>query len=233
MEKQSALPRARRMPRRLVQELTSVLTGRSVRGAFKRGDKLPGESTMMQALGASRPVIREAIPWSKAAGLVATRPGIGTFVLDICSPSGFRIAPATIITLRKVLVAPQGCISLEMESAGRVAYRCCAEQLAAMRAALDAWSESAAHARDAVTSLFQFYLRIACSHGPRHFTHSMTHLCARLTVPTGLGVACLAHDDQPHHLGRPSREHDEIYQASDAARNSLKRLRQAYKAAQG
>lgn len=48
-------------------------------------------------------MVREVISRLQAAGLVETRHCIGTFVCDIPSPSGFRIDPASIVTLSDVL----------------------------------------------------------------------------------------------------------------------------------
>ena len=104
MENQSAPPRARRKHRSLAQELVTELSERIRSGQLKRGDKLPTESAIMEEQGVSRTVVREAISRLQASGLVETRHGIGTFVLDMPSPSGFRIDPATIVTLRDVLL---------------------------------------------------------------------------------------------------------------------------------
>jgi len=48
-------------------------------------------------------VVREVISRLQAAGLVETRHCIGTFACEIPSPSGFRIDPASIVTLSDVL----------------------------------------------------------------------------------------------------------------------------------
>ena len=161
------------------------------------------------------------------------------------SPSGFRIDPATVVTLRDVLAILELRISLEVESAGLAALRRSDEQLAAMRAALDALNESAAHAGDAVASDFAFHLEIALSTGNRYFTDIMTHLGTSIIPRTRLNSARLAHDDQHHYMNRLSREHEEIYEAiarqdSDAARaamrlhltNSRERLRHAHEEAE-
>ncbi len=99
MENQSAALRAPRKRRSLAQELVTVLTEQIRDGQLKRGDKLPTESAIMDTHGVSRTVVREAISRLQAAGQVETRHGIGTFVLDTPSPSGFRIDPATVVTL--------------------------------------------------------------------------------------------------------------------------------------
>ncbi|WPN30948.1 FadR/GntR family transcriptional regulator [Pseudomonas sp. P5_109] len=245
MENLNDTPRLPRKRRSLAQELVTVLSEQIRDGHLKRGDKLPTESAIMDAHGVSRTVVREAISRLQAAGQVETRHGIGTFVLDTPSPSGFRIDPATVVTLRDVLAILELRISLEVESAGLAAQRRSPEQLANMRAALDALNESAAHASDAVASDFAFHLEIALSTGNRYFTDIMTHLGTSIIPRTRLNSARLAHDDQQHYMGRLSREHEEIYDAiarqdSDAARaamrlhltNSRERLRHAHEEAE-
>src|SRR5690606_6447125 len=161
MDNLNTPPRARRKHRSLAQELVTDLSQRIRDGALKRGDKLPTESAIMEEQGVSRTVVREALSRLQAAGLVETRHGIGTFVLDTPSPSGFRIDPATIVTLRDVLAILELRISLEVESAGLAAQRRSEDQLREIRQALDAINDNVAHANDAVSSDFQFHLRIA------------------------------------------------------------------------
>ena len=55
----------------------------------------------MRIIGVSRTVVREAISHMQAAGLVETRHGIGTFVLEPPAPAAtLGIDPNTIITMR-------------------------------------------------------------------------------------------------------------------------------------
>ncbi|MBD9426289.1 MULTISPECIES: FadR/GntR family transcriptional regulator [Pseudomonadaceae] len=243
MEPITTPPRARRKQRSLAQELVSELSQQISDGVFKRGEKLPTESAIMEAQGVSRTVVREAISRLQAAGLVETRHGIGTFVLDTPTP-GFRIDPATVVTLREVISLLELRISLEVESSGLAAARRTPEQLAAMRAALDSFL-SAAHRSDAVASDFQFHLQIAIATGNRYFTDIMTHLGTSIIPRTRLNSARLAHDDEKRYLARLSREHEDIYEAiarqdADAARaamrlhltNSRERLRQAHEEAE-
>lgn len=244
MEPSSSPSRPRRKHRSLAQELVSELSQQISDGVFKRGEKLPTESAIMEAQGVSRTVVREAISRLQAAGLVETRHGIGTFVLDTPSPSGFRIDPATIVTLREVISLLELRISLEVESAGLAAQRRTPEQLAAMREALDSFL-SAAHRSDAVASDFQFHLQIATATDNRYFTDIMTHLGTSIIPRTRLNSARLAHDDEKRYLARLSREHEDIYEAiarqdADGARaamrlhltNSRERLRQAHEEAE-
>jgi GntR family transcriptional repressor for pyruvate dehydrogenase complex len=245
MDNQIPAPRVRRKHRSLAQELVTELSERIRGGQLTRGDKLPTESAIMQEQGVSRTVVREAISRLQASGLVETRHGIGTFVLDTPSPSGFRIDPATIVTLRDVLAILELRISLEVESAGLAAQRRTPEQLAAMRTALDTLIERAQNAADGVSSDFQFHLQIALSTGNRYFVDIMTHLGTSIIPRTRLNSAHLAHDDQQHYMTRLNREHEEIFEAiarqdSDAARaamrlhltNSRERLRHAHEEAE-
>jgi GntR family transcriptional repressor for pyruvate dehydrogenase complex len=239
----SPLPRKR--PRSLAHEVVAELSARIRDGRIKPGDKLPTESAIMAEQGVSRTVVREAISRLQAAGLVETRHGIGTFVLDTPKDGPFRIDPATIVTLRDVLAVLELRISLEVESAGLAAQRRSPEQLQGLRDALDALEESQANGRDAVASDFQFHLRIAEATGNRYFTDIMSHLGASIIPRTRLNSARLAHDDQNHYLARVNREHEDIFDAiargdTDAARaamrlhltNSRERLRRAHESAE-
>ncbi|MGV8843451.1 MAG: FadR/GntR family transcriptional regulator [Pseudomonas sp.] len=245
MDIQNTPPRVRRKHRSLAQELVTELSQRIRDGVIKRGDKLPTESALMEEQGVSRTVVREALSRLQAAGLVETRHGIGTFVLDTPSPSGFRIDPATIVTLRDVLAILELRISLEVESAGLAAQRRSPAQLTAMREALDALMQSVSNAGDAVASDFQFHLLIAEATGNRYFTDIMSHLGTSIIPRTRLNSVRINQDNQQSYLSGLSREHEQIFEAiarqdSDAARaamrlhltNSRERLRQAHEAAE-
>lgn len=245
MTEQQVQARGRRKPRSLAQELVAVLTERIRSGQLKRGDKLPTESQIMAEEGVSRTVVREAISRLQAAGQVETRHGIGTFVLDQPSGGGFRIDPATIVTLREVLAVLELRIALEVESAGLAAQRRSDEALSGMRAALDELNEGVSHASDAVSADFQFHLQIAQASGNHYFADIINHLGTSIIPRTRLNSARLAHDDQPHYMSRLSHEHEAIYEAiarrdSEGAKmamrmhlsNSRERLRQAHEDAE-
>ncbi|MGE7991517.1 FadR/GntR family transcriptional regulator [Pseudomonas sp. NPDC089554] len=245
MTEQQVQARTRRKPRSLAQELVTVLTERIRSGQLKRGDKLPTESQIMAEEGVSRTVVREAISRLQAAGQVETRHGIGTFVLDVSTTGGFRIDPATVVTLREVMSVLELRIALEVESAGLAALRRSDEELAGMRAALDELNEGAAHASDAVSADFLFHLRIAQASGNHYFADIINHLGTSIIPRTRLNSARIAHDDQAHYMSRLSHEHEAIFEAiarrdGEGAKmamrmhlaNSRERLRQAHEAAE-
>lgn len=51
-----------------------------IRDNYKNGDKLPTEKQLMEDLGVSRSVLREALSAIEASGLIATRQGSGRYI---------------------------------------------------------------------------------------------------------------------------------------------------------
>ena len=68
--------------RNLAQGVVAYISDSIRDGSINPGDKLPTESEIMRIQGVSRTVVREAISHMQAAGLVETRHGIGTFVIE-------------------------------------------------------------------------------------------------------------------------------------------------------
>lgn len=58
-------------------ELVALIRG----GRFPVGSRLPGEIHLAEAFGVSRPVVREALGGLRAAGMIESRSGAGTFVI--------------------------------------------------------------------------------------------------------------------------------------------------------
>jgi len=240
-----ALPQAalRRRSRSLAHELVEGI-GAQIQGqVLKPGDKLPTESAIMQAYGVSRTVVREALSRLQAAGVVETRHGIGTFVLEARPAQGFGIDPADIATAVDVMAVLELRISLETESAGLAAQRRSDAQLQEMRAALDAFEANVGGAGDAVSPDLRFHLAIANATGNRYFADIMSHLGSTLIPRTRINSSRVAREDLTQYLRRVNREHEEIYQAiarrdPESARaamrihltNSRERLRRAQEA---
>ena len=240
MDNPNVQPRARQKHRSLAEDLVTELSRRIREGELARAAKLPTESQVMQEHGVSRTVVREAISRLQASGLVETRHGIGTFVRDIPSASGFYIDPDSIVTLHDVLAVLELRISLEVEAAGLACSRRTDQQLQLMRDSLDALNSPAVSVDYAVSADFQFHQQIALATGNRYFTDIMLHLGLSIIPRTRLHSTRHTSDAGPY-LERLSREHEDIYKAivrrdSDAARaamrlhlsNSRERMRKAY-----
>lgn len=236
---------APRRSRSLAHELVESIGARIRSQQLKPGDKLPTESEVMRSFGVSRTVVREAISRMQAAGLVETRHGIGTFVLEPRPGQGFGIDPTDIATAVDVMAVLELRISLETESAGLAAQRRSDAQLAEMRAALDAFEANVGGAGDAISPDFRFHLAIAHATGNRYFADIMSHLGATLIPRARINSSRVAREELPQYLRRVNREHEQIFSAiargdAESARaamrihltNSRERLRRAQEAAQ-
>jgi DNA-binding FadR family transcriptional regulator len=231
--------------RSLTQMLVESMTARIGRREIQPGEKLPTESAIMAEYGVSRTVVREAISRMQAAGLVETRQGVGTFVLERTPQGPFRVDPAELATIEDVIAVLELRIAIEAEAAALAAGRRTDAQLAEMRRALDAFTRSVDSPEETVNPDFEFHLHVAAASGNRHFTDLMTHLGTLIIPRTRINTARFAHEDRTEYLRRVGREHEDIYAAiarrdGDAARaamrthlsNSRERLRRAQESAQ-
>ena len=217
----------RRAPRTLSLGLMESLADRIREGRLPAGAKLPTEAEIMGEFGVSRTVVREAIGRLAAAGLVATRHGVGTFVVGVGDTAAFRVAPQQLETLRDVVAVLELRIGVETEAAALAAQRRTAQNLAVMRTALDTFAQAVEQGGDAVAADFQFHSEIARATQNDHFM--------RLMASLGTGViprARLAADTPPtperlEYLKRVNAEHESIYDAvsagdPDAARAAMR-----------
>ncbi|AKJ31091.1 FadR/GntR family transcriptional regulator [Caldimonas brevitalea] len=209
----SIAPTSRRRPRTLALELVESLGDRVRDGRLPQGAKLPTEAAIMEEFGVSRTVVREAISKLQAAGLVETRHGIGTFVVGLGDSGVFRIAPEQVATLRDVIAVLELRIGIETESAALAAQRRTPENLAAMRAALHAFSAAIEQGRDAVGPDFQFHLEIARATQNSHFTDIMATLGATIIPRARLEPAPVMSDERRAYLRRVNGEHESILDA--------------------
>lgn len=225
--------------RNLAQGVVAHIAGQIQNGEIAPGDKLPTESEIMRIEGVSRTVVREAISHMQAAGMVETRHGIGTFVLEP-STSRLGIDPGTVVTMRDVLAILELRISLETEAAGLAASRRSEAQAAALRVALDHFQSCSSGDGDTVAADVQFHLLIAQASGNRYFHDILSHLGTNIIPRARVNSARFARDEPSAYLERVNREHEDILNAivrqdPESARaamrthlsNSRERLRRA------
>jgi GntR family transcriptional regulator, transcriptional repressor for pyruvate dehydrogenase complex len=170
----------------------------------------------MEEFGVSRTVVREAISKLQASGLVATRHGVGTFVVGLGDAAPFRIPPEQLGTLRDVIAVLELRIGVETEAAALAAQRRTPENLAAMRAALAAFVLALEEGRDAVGPDFQFHLEIARATQNRHFAELMNSLGAQIIPRARLQTAEPLTPERRDYLRRVNGEHDSILDAISA-----------------
>jgi GntR family transcriptional repressor for pyruvate dehydrogenase complex len=220
-------PARPRRARSLAEEVVDSLTRAIRAGRPRSGHKLPSEAEIMAAHGVSRTVVREALSRLQAAGLVETRHGIGTFVLDARQPTNFRIEPQELETLVDVLALLELRMSLEAEAAALAAQRRTAPQLAAIRRALAEFEASITPDGDAVGPDFQFHLEVARATQNSHFAELMGTLGGMMIPRARLESAEPVTPQRLAYLRGVNAEHQGIYDAisrqdADAARAAMR-----------
>ena len=202
-----------RKPRNLAQGVVEQISSSIRQGLLKPGEKLPTESSMMAQHGVSRTVVREAISHLQASGLVQTRHGIGTFVLEPPPQSGLGIDAESILTLRDVLSILELRIGVETETAGLAAARRSDEQVRELGLALGEMHEAMAVGRSAAEADKRFHLLIAQATGNRYFVDILGQLGNAIIPRARLNTVELEQDKPANFNERVSREHDDIYRA--------------------
>ena len=84
---------------RLSARVAETLLGKIHEGELAAGARLPSEDALAKHFGVSRTVIREAMASLRAGGAIATRHGIGAFVLGAAKSAS---PPADALTLQSV-----------------------------------------------------------------------------------------------------------------------------------
>ena len=169
----------------------------------------------------------ESLSKLQASGLVQTRHGIGTFVIENPNAGNFRIAAADFATVADVISVLELRISLETEAAGLAAQRRSGDNLATMAAALRNFQDSIRVDSDAVPSDFQFHMEVARATGNRHFTDLMTYLGTMIIPRTRVNTPQADPEGRLSYLQRVHGEHESIYNAilnqdADAARAAMR-----------
>ncbi len=203
----------RRRPRTLALELVERFSDRIRAGQLQPGDKLPTEAAIMGEFEVSRTVVREAISKLQAAGLVETRHGIGTFVLGPGDGPSFKITPDQFSTLQDVIAVLELRIGLETEAAGLAAQRRSADNLTALRKALDAVIAAVEAGQDSVAADFQFHLEIARATQNSHFAELMSTLGAQIIPRARLEPVADMSAERLAYMRRVNAEHESILDA--------------------
>lgn len=207
----------------LANDLVAELTRRILAGSILPGEKMPSESMIVREHGVSRTVVREAISKLQAAGLVETRHGIGTFVLEQHQREGFRLKSDTALSIRGVLELRMG---LETQAAALAARRRSDAQLAAMREALDDYQRAQGQPEATVAADIRFHRLIAEATGNAYFTEVIYHLGSSMIPRTRIQPEEQGTTDLTLLARSAIAEHEAIFHAlrrqdADAARAAM------------
>jgi GntR family transcriptional repressor for pyruvate dehydrogenase complex len=145
---------------RLADQVADMLTEEIRSGRLGEGDRLPTEVQLVEQLGVSRTVVREAVSRLRSTGLVEPRQGSGVFVKAAgAQPLSFE--PAMTATKGRVLQIAEVRRALEAEAAALAAVRHTPEDLAAIWAAAERLDAAVAAGGDGVAEDLAFHLSIA------------------------------------------------------------------------
>jgi DNA-binding FadR family transcriptional regulator len=149
----------RRLYRQIADQITRLIDSRE----FAVGSKLPAERELSEALGVSRPSLREALIALEVEGLVEVRGGSGVFVLERRAPARREMGgavpspgPFDIIRARWII---------ESECAYLAATNATPEQLQRMKSALGLMQEHGSKRFEATAADERFHLTLAEASG--------------------------------------------------------------------
>lgn len=163
-------------------EIAERLAEQIVGGRLAPGAKLPSEQEMMQAMGVSRTVVREAVAALRARGLVTTRQGAGAFVSNDPQHQSYMIDPEGLGSLSSVIEVMELRMAVEAEAAAIAAERATAAQLKTIRQAQRLFSKAAARGERGVNEDFAFHDAIAVATQNSRFIEFL-HFLGRLIIP--------------------------------------------------
>lgn len=168
--------------RSLVVEIGQRIAADIAAGRLCPGEQLPTEQAMMDAMGVSRTVIREAVAALRAEGLVQTRQGIGSFVATVPTQALFRIEPGQTASLADALHIMELRTAVETEAAGLAAERATPSQRLAIHTALAAIDAAIDRGEAAVNEDFAFHAVITDATGNPQFRRFLDFL-GRFIIP--------------------------------------------------
>ena len=142
-----------------------------IRGEFPESRKLPSETALAEAIGVSRPVVRQALAMLRGDGVVASRQGSGSYVIR--RPHHSVLAVSSDGSLADLLRCYEFRIALESAAAGLAAQRRTDEHLAAMAEALEDMTNSFnADAFDTATD-HRFHIAVCRATCNKYFESSL------------------------------------------------------------
>lgn len=192
------------------EEIVLLLRDMIHRGELRHGDRLPPERDLAKKLGVSRPTLRAGIRSLAAVGVLQSRQGAGTFVVEADASPELDSNPLRLMaSLHGFTNAEmfEARLSLEMAIAGLAAERATgdhlaamAEELAEMFAALDEPEEYLVHD-------MRFHQTIAAASGNRILT-SLMNMVATILFDVRSKTVNRAHD-----LKESAEMHRQIYRS--------------------
>jgi GntR family transcriptional repressor for pyruvate dehydrogenase complex len=197
--------------------LVDTLVAQIEAGELAPGQRLPTEQEIVTATGVSRTVVREALASLRARGLITTRQGLGAFVAKEPPPKKtFSIVPHDLETIDEVLGVLELRMGVEVEAAGLAARRRTADDLARMRARLDAIDTAVSVDGAGSREDFSFHRAIAAATGNANFTGLFDTFGAAMLPRQWASFDRMDATAREKHFARMRDEHGAILAAIEA-----------------
>lgn len=200
----------------LSSQVIRTISDRIKAGEYPRGSKLPTEKALIDELGVSRTVVREAIANLRASGLVSIQHGVGAFVRQDAGVLPFRLGDENLMLVENLVKGLELRIGIESEAAGLAAERRTAADIAAMAAACEAMDAAARSASRDTQADFEFHCSVATASQNEHFFRIFNYLGETLMPRMKLSTYSVDDGTLALHLGRVNEEHRVILRLIEA-----------------
>lgn len=148
-------------------------------GGYAKGDRLPTERDLSDKYGVSRPIVREAIGTLKRDGLVATRQGLGAFVIET-KEVAFRLAEVNLTDALELQNVIELLMAVESAATALAAERRSDEQLARIEQQLNAIQLAFDRNETGIEEDLAFHREIVDACGNPHFREMSDFLDAHV-----------------------------------------------------
>lgn len=204
----------------VVQQLREMIH----RGDLRPGDRLPPERDLAKLLGVSRPTLRAGIRTLAAVGVLQSRQGAGTFVVEADASPALDANPLRLMASLHGFSSDEmfeARIVLEMAVAGLAAERAKGEQLAAMAEEVAEMFAALNEPEEYLVHDMRFHQTIAAASGNRILT-ALMNMVASILFETRSKTVHRALD-----LKESADMHRQIYRCirdrnPEAARNAMR-----------
>ena len=192
-------------------------------GELSPGDRLPPERDLARLLGVSRPTLRAGIRSLSTVGILQSRQGAGTFVVEKDESPTLDSSPLRMLSALHGFTSDEmfeARLALEMSIAGLAAERSTSEQMTLMAEQITGMYASLDNPEQYLVHDMKFHQTIAAASDNRILTSLMNMVATILfdsrskTVHRALDLKESA--EQHHNIYRAMREHD-----TEAARQAM------------
>ena len=193
------------------------------RGELRHSDRLPPERDLARSLGVSRPTLRAGIRSLVALGVLQSRQGAGTFVVEAGESPTLDSSPLRMMAALHNFTSDEmfeARLALEMSIAGLAAIRATSEQMAQMAEEVAGMYASLDEPEQYLVHDMRFHQTIAAASGNRILT-ALMNMVSQILFEARSKTVKRAKD-----LKESAEQHRRIYRAirdasADGARQAM------------